>query len=280
MKQDSKELSIYNKKAIAESNRLMKSVQNDLTRTELQLVLLIASQVEENDDDFINCHVSMVDLKKLLFPDSWKNKNTREQVEKIIISLASKVIVLKSGYNTKIFHWLDEADIDDKKEFVSLRMGRFLKEYFLRLSKEERTIYKIGYILNFKRKTSINLYRWAYSKVNFCNGVSMSISDAKLEIANNPDVKTNDLFRYHIEPAVAEINEKSDLTITYLPKKAGGQKKQYTSIEFWINKKTNPKMPKLGIEKKNKENPLSEDEIIDIIDLEQEEIHDVLEVFK
>ena len=108
----------------------------------------------------------------------------------------------------------------------------------------------------------------------------MSISDAKLEIANNPDVKTNDLFRYHIEPAVAEINEKSDLTITYLPKKAGGQKKQYTSIEFWINKKTNPKMPKLGIEKKNKENPLSEDEIIDIIDLEQEEIHDVLEVFK
>ena len=98
------------------------------------------------------------------------------------------------------------------------------------------TQYELGYILSLKKKYSSRLYEYLHSFLAF-GSANISAENIKKLITDN-EVKENKYIKSLVlEPSIAEINNKTDLHITYEPyyKKDLNGKKHLSSFNFKID---------------------------------------------
>lgn len=258
-KREIPEILIHSNKTVCESRSFENVVLNDLSPKQIQILMLLASQIGQDDTEFHKYQISMRKLCEL-FSSNPSDKATINSVEKALEDMRSKTVKFIYHINDangieheikRITGWIDEVDIVDRK-IVYFKMAQWLKIFFLNIPKEQRIIYKVAYLFNLKRKGAINIYRWSYSNSGFTNSVNISIENAKLLFCGDKNKKTANFIRDYVKAGTDEINEKTDLHITYELIKSGGQDKTYTSIKFNIEKRKNS----IEIKKETKENIL------------------------
>ena len=87
----------------------------------------------------------------------------------------------------------------------------------------------------------------------FRGSISVSIDDLKTIMNLNTETPSNTTFamvnRNHLKRAITEINEKSDILVSYEPikEKLEGQRKQVTKIKFNIEKQPECRLQELGL---------------------------------
>lgn len=235
------EVKIYQNKTVCESRAFENTVLNDLSPKQIKLLMLLASQIGEDDTELKRYQISMKSLCEI-FCKNTSDKTSIASVTKALEDMRSKTVTFiynldDKHHAKKITGWIDEIDIIDDK-VVYFKMANWLKRYFLNIPRDQRVIYKIAYLFNLKRKGAINIYRWAYANAGFHNGVNISMKNAKIYFSGNPDKITKDFIRDYVEAGVQEINEKTDLHIDYkLNRKGTGR--AYSSITFYIDKVKN-----------------------------------------
>lgn len=235
------EVKIYQNKTVCESRAFENTVLNDLSPKQIKLLMLLASQIGEDDTELKRYQISMKNLCEI-FCKNTSDKTSIASVTKALEDMRSKTVTFiynldDKHHAKKITGWIDEIDIVDDK-IVYFKMANWLKRYFLNIPRDQRVIYKIAYLFNLKRKGAINIYRWAYANAGFHNGVNISMKNAKIYFSGNPDKITKDFIRDYVEAGVQEINEKTDLHIDYkLNRKGTGR--AYSSITFYIDKVKN-----------------------------------------
>lgn len=235
------EVKIYQNKTVCESRAFEKNVLNDLSPKQIKLLMLLASQIGEDDTELKRYQIPMKSLCEI-FCKNTSDRSSIASVIKALEDMRSKTVTFiyhldDKHHAKKITGWIDEIDIIDDK-IVYFKMANWLKSYFLNIPRDQRVIFKIAYLFNLKRKGAINIYRWAYANAGFTNGVNISVKNAKIYFCGNADKKTKDFIRDYVEAGVQEINEKTDLHIDYKLNR-NGTGRAYSSITFYIDKVKN-----------------------------------------
>ena len=132
-------------------------------------------------------------------------------------------------------HWFrDGCRIDTNKNLIHVCFSDGMKKFLIEKTKCF-TQYELGYILSLKKKYSLRLYEYLHSFLGF-GSVNISVDNIK-KIITDDEVKENKYIKALIlKPAIDEINNKTDLNITYKEyfKKGKNGKKQLASFKFII----------------------------------------------
>ncbi len=137
-------------------------------------------------------------------------------------------------------HWFrDGCRIDTNKNLIYVCFSDGMRKFLIKKTKCF-TQYELGYILSLKKKYSSRLYEYLHSFLGF-GSVNISVDNIKRLITDD-EVKENKYIKTLIlEPAIAEINDKTDLSISYNPyyKKDINGKKYLSSFKFDVKLKDN-----------------------------------------
>jgi plasmid replication initiation protein len=163
------------------------------------------------------------------FPDV-KPNNAYQQIKSSIDAIAERWIRVKDPSFIEEFRWIQYKKYYSDEGSAVIEFSNAVMPYLCQLE-QQFTQYQLRNISAFKRTYSIRLYelltqyRTLKSRVILINDLRDMLSlDGKF-------APFKELRRKVIDPAIAEINEKSDLKIEYIALKTG---RAFGAIEFFI----------------------------------------------
>lgn len=223
---------------ITQSNDLILAKQTKpLTLREKRLIVTIVGMVQPDDLDFKDYQVSLNAFYKML----GFNSNVHSVAfKKVLDELMSKVIEipLKDGGWLKT-HWVSSAKYIDGSGIVELSFDPKLKPYLLHL-KSHFTSYRLSNILSLQSSYSIRLYEifksFQHSKSS--KGINIKLQEFREMVGIGPEkYPLYGNFKVKVlDKAINEINEKTDLFITYSEIK---KVKKVISLNFHISSMQN-----------------------------------------
>lgn len=214
----------------------MRTDQNmSLTLTQKKLIFYLISLIQETDTDLNRTCISFSDFFKLTGVEY--SGGYKERLEKQLINFCSKCFWLPvPNKNMKtVCRWLDECVIDYDNGMIYLKLSETLKPYFLELSKKARTIFQLGFVLQFKYRYTPDVYLFVSRCKNLNAPYLLPIEEAYQRFGEGKYKNLTDLKRFVLDNAINEINEKSELTVQVDCIK---NKRKTTHICFIVRKKT------------------------------------------
>jgi plasmid replication initiation protein len=221
-------------KIIYKSNELIEA-RYYLSLAEQRLVLLLASEINPNDEDFKDYEIRIMDFIKMFGLES--DKSIYEKIEASANTLLGKIITLKSGNDVEKTVWLSYVKYTKGSGVIRLRFDKSLKPYFLQL-KSHFTKYQLNYVMDFKSQYSIRLYELlkmdAFKVKNGQFEKFFEVSELRLilGIDKKDYAFFADFRRFVIKSAISEISDKTDLFIVDVIYGKTGRK--VTNITFVV----------------------------------------------
>ena len=221
---------------VSQSNDLISNMRIPLTLNQQKLVLLAISMVRPTDKEFHRYTISVADFCQMTGTDKESfYRDFRELVKDFKKRQAeySKWIVTEDVEFAS--QWFSEIDYVPKVGAIRMIFDSHLVPHLLNLTRNF-TRYELWCVLRMRGKYSIRLYqrlkRDTYDRDIFTK--EYKIEDLKRILLASNYEKFKDLRVRAIDPAVNEINECSDIHVTYKVKKDG---KKADIIEFTAQKK-------------------------------------------
>ncbi len=198
-------------KPIKQSNRLIEA-KYKLTKYEQRMILAICSQLDKNAENFDTVRVSVSDMAKFC---NYEEKKGYTLVKNTIMRLLTRTLQIKrengGWYAT---HWLQSAEYIPSESVIEYRVDDKLKPELLQLKQaylstpalplmEFRSDYSIRFYLLLKKMLKIKDFEYELDFIR----ERFQLSNSYQQISN--------LKNYVIEPALAEINEKSDINVEH-----------------------------------------------------------------
>jgi len=241
-----------NQNIIRKSNELIEA-RYKLSIAEQRLILLLASEISPDDENFKSYQIKVTDFAKMFGLDSCKAMY--KEVQKAAKELVCKRLDLSKNGEEIYTTWLSYVKYIDGSGVINLEFHSSLKPYFLQL-KSHFTQYHLNYVMDFKSQYSMRLYELlkmdAYKVKN--GKFEKYFEVAELRLLLGVDEKDYALFagfrRFAIEPAISEISNKTDLFIHDV--KYGKTGRKITNVTFLVGvlskDQTNLKQANLQIE--------------------------------
>ena len=221
-------------KQIKQSNRLIEA-KYKLTVYEQRMMIFICSQLNPNAAEFSKVRVSVADMAAFCKFDETKSYS---HVKSTIMRLMSRIVQIKMNdggwYAT---HWLQKAKYIPSESVVEYEIDDELKPELLQL----RTAYlstPAAPLMEFRRDYSARLY-FILKKMLKVGTFEYEIDffRERFQLSKSYDIFFN--FKNKVlEPAIAEINEKSDIDVEHKYLKKG---RSYVSVEFTVTLKKKKK---------------------------------------
>ncbi|MCP3764687.1 replication initiation protein [Domibacillus sp. A3M-37] len=218
-----------NNHLITKGNNLIEArYQYPLTAREQKIILTMVSQIQPDDEDFSDYSISVHDFHEML---GLEGREKYTELKKILKTLTSKVIEIPTEDGYVITSWLASAEYKNGEGIMLLTFSPKLKPYLLQL-KKAFTSYRLNNILSLKSAYSIRLYE-LLKKWQYLNKWECSIENLKEKFGIEQDkYKLYGHFKARVvEPAVKELNEKTDIQISYKEIRKG---RKVVKIEFSI----------------------------------------------
>lgn len=167
------------------------------------------------------------------FPDVSK-KHAYGQIKQAIETLYGRSIKVKDPCSVEEFRWISAKKYYVDQGSATISFSDEVMPYLCQLEKQF-TKYQLRNISAFKRTYSIRLYE-LLTQYRTLKSRIISVSDLRIALQlDNKFLEFKELKRKVIEPAINEINEKSDLLIGYELIKKG---RSVDSIKFLIKEKS------------------------------------------
>ena len=255
------------KELIVKHNKLIEA-NYKLTLQEQKLILVLSAAIEKEDRDFKKCIFSVTELAERLVLDK---RAYYTELKEITEKLISKVIKIKEPNGLLQMSWLSSAQYYDNTGKVELSFDEKLKPYLLQLS-SHFTKLELKKLVSLNSIYAVRIYELLkqYEKLE---ERTFEIEELRktLGIEKTKHKKYNDFKREVLIRAEREINEKTDLNVSFEEIKTS---RRITSIKFKIERQA-AEEPIQEIEKveivksKNKvENPVEySDEVLNLFDL-------------
>ena len=220
---------------IRKSNELIEA-RYKLSVAEQRLVLLLASEITPDDEDFKSYQIRVADFAKMF---GLENCNAMyKEVQKAAKELVGKRLDLSKNGKEIYTTWLSYVEYVDGSGVVNLEFHASLKPYFLQL-KSHYTQYHLNHVMDFKSQYSMRLYellKMDAFKANKHGQFEKTFEISELRLILGIDKKDYALFadvrRFVIQPAIREISDKTDLIINDV--KYGKTGRKITNITFVV----------------------------------------------
>jgi len=215
------------KQVVKKDNALIESRCN-LTLNQQKLVLAIVAQIKREDEDFKEYFISVKDFKELMDLKSAGFYTEMRQAAKDIRS--KDLIIPREGGRELITGWFSSIEIGHEGE-VGFMFDVKLKPYLLQLQ-SRFTAYQLKNILSLKSKYSIRVYELLkqYESLK-CRRFDLVKLRELLFVEPGIYPNFNNFKLRILEPAKKDINQHTDISISYSTVKTG---RKVTGIEFCI----------------------------------------------
>jgi len=215
---------------VYQSNKLIEA-SFSLTAIEQKLLRILASMIKKDDIDFKEYEFRVKDLMFLLGIKN--NKNFYKEIDKIATLLMTRIVKIRNieMKEFQIYHFVEVAKYYNG--ILKLKINPEMKPFYLNL--DWYTKYQLKNILQFKSTYSFRFYELLKQYQNIRER-TLHIEDIrlKLDIRKDEYPKYANLKQKVINPAIKEINEKTNITINFEDIK---QSRRVSSIKFYIKPK-------------------------------------------
>lgn len=233
---------------IRQQNQLVEA-RYSLTARELKLVLYVCAMVDPNAETFGKCQIRVKEFAELAGVETdalyLELRDTARSVRSKELILENTVEPGEERPRRKYISWFIDVSVDPNGDgYIGVTLHPDLKPYLLQVHREY-TRFQLGYAVRMESKYAIRLYqllqRWA-----FVGKKRITVDDLRLrlgarELDKNGEIIKDNLPAYKnlkqkaLTPAVDEINEKSDLSVSFSEEKQKGSK-AITALNFRIRK--------------------------------------------
>lgn len=211
---------------VVQSNEFAQMSYTSMTLNQLRVLYFLLSSIQQRDDMFCPIRVDVPTLRTVMecsgeYSDRAKQKSYIDRTVEKMLSLFYKVYDKSTG-KWQGYPWFKQiADFPafDGEGYL-FQFNDSLCEYFLGLSRNF-TRYRLGNVLSFQSVYAFRMYNILSSSI-FAGAVTYSFKQFHRLMAMQDDTKEiskfkepKEFIRRVIKPGLAEINEKSDVYITY-----------------------------------------------------------------
>jgi len=214
---------------VVKSNKFLELKRNiEFSVLEEKLLLALISEIRLEDEDFCEYDFKIKDFLELTNIDN--RGKVYKDIHNAARTLAGTLIDLEEDGNPVAITFLSYAKTIKNKGIIKLRFEPTLKPYLLSLQKKF-TRYQLKNILKLKANYSIRLYELLKQNLVMRYRV-FEIEDLK-ELLGIPGKyeKVYDFKKNVIEKALEEINEYTNISVTYDQEKTG---RRVTHFRFKI----------------------------------------------
>ncbi len=221
---------------VVKANALIRQSRFSLSLKQQKILLYLISKIMPEDEEFKEYEFSIIDFCKTVGID-FKNGGNYTDLKAQILALRNSAIWVTTNQGEEVtLSWIEKASINKRSGIIRIRLDSDMKPFLLHL-KAHYTQYHLIYTLNMQSKYSLRLYElimsFYYSKTG-----TYSRYFAVDELRKLLDAEKYTRFcHFHekvIRPAVEEINQYTDLKLTYKQIKEG---KKTVEIEFTFSAK-------------------------------------------
>lgn len=220
-------------KTIKQSNRLIEA-KYKLTSQEQKLVIAICSQLDKNATNFDTIRIKVADFANFC---NIKSTNKYAEVRRIVMRLLDrKLLIHKADGGWYGTHWLQSAEYIPAESVIEYRIDERLKPELLQL--------KAAYLdtaaqplMEFKCDYSARIYFLLKKMLKIKEfEYDLDFIRERFQLSKSYQIFFN-LKNKVIEPAITEINEKSDIQVEHEYIKIG---RSYQKIHFIVTLKKAP----------------------------------------
>jgi len=218
---------------VVKHNNIIQKARFQLSLQEQKIILYIISKIKPDDAEFILQDFSIIEFCKNCGIDYDNGKNYKN-VKDTIKSLSDKSLWVTFENGTEsLMRWINKAWINKKSGNIKIRLDDDMKPYLLQLQRDF-TEYELLYTLAMRSQYSIRLYELLKSLVYQRKPQDFDIEDLKRVLFAENYKLYGDFKRNVLEISMREINEFSDINITYEIEKQG---RKFSKITFFIKEK-------------------------------------------
>ena len=228
-----KELAEKRSYRVVKSNDLIQKSRFSLQLQEQKVILYLISKIKPEDLELKEHVFEIQEFCRVCGLDASNGANYK-YIKKTLKDLRDKSIwVTLADGSESTLSWISSVNISNNSGVVKIRLDDLIKPYLLQL-REKYTQYELLYTLAMKSQYSIRLYELLKS-YEFQGKKLFSIDELKTRISAETYTRFADFKRKVIDISMREINELSDLNVTYTLTKLG---RSYNKIEFLMKTKT------------------------------------------
>ncbi len=210
-----------------------------LTAREQKVLLYVISMIEAEDDELKLYQIRVEDFARLL---SLQKDSLYEELRSVVSQLKVKPLVIRNHFEpgdkrpkNLLTSWFQDVVTEaDGSGNIGVSISSRLKPYLLQV-KREFFRYRLGYAIELRSAYSLRLYQWA-KRWQFTGKRLITVEELRTVIgAEELDEKGNvkkkilpkfgELHKWALRPAVKEINNMTDLHLSYIEQKTPGTKR-------------------------------------------------------
>ena len=211
-------------------NDMIQKGRHELTLQEQRCVLYAISKIKPDDTVFQEYTFELADFYRLC----GLQKESYTELKAILIGLKQKTWWVETAPDVEsTVSWFNKVRTNKKSGTVTVRFDDDMMPYLLELSKQDAfyTHYQLKYVLPMKSQYAIRLYELlkSYQRNNFEWFFDIDTLRKQLNCEQYTDFY--DLRRRVLEPAVAEINEFTDIKIAWEPVK---ERRKVVRVTFYM----------------------------------------------
>lgn len=225
---------LSNSQNLTLSNKIVKG-KYKLTKEEQNFIYLLISQISKDDVDFNEYKIHISDLE-----DRQLTKKNYQRYREFADSLFKKPLRIEDDKQIINANWFSSLRYVKNTGYIYAKFDPCLKPYFLEL-KEEFTQTKLPTLLKFTSKYSSRLFlllkseydRQKSFRKNLFINYDVEDLQQRFEMPKSYIDFYSKFKNMFLIKSINEINEKTDLSISYKELKTG---RKITSIQFCISK--------------------------------------------
>ena len=223
-------------KKVYKTNEFIQKARFDLTLTQQKLILFAISKINKSSENFEKITINLKEFQDICNVTHKDYTGLKQDLTDI--NKKCWWVTVKDENNRVadcLVQWFSFVKVYKDTSIIELEFHQILKPYLLELSDRFYTSYELQNVLSFKSAYSIRLYELFKSLSN--NESWFFTVDSLKEYLNCQEKYPvfKDFKKRILEPCLTEINQCSDLFITYTTEKNG---RKIEKVVFSIAKKS------------------------------------------
>lgn len=227
------DISLTGTEIVVQSNILVDSIKRIKLR-EIKLFSFIISKINPLQPNNMCFRMSVAEIAKAIGVQT--KESVYRDVRSIIRNLMSKIVTIpdtKTGQKNIDVPFLIYAKYWDNEGYVDVEISPHLAPYVLNLHRDF-TLYKLSNIMYLSSVYAIRIYEML-KKQEIIGSRTFYLDDLRKKLSAFDKFQAYKDFRiYVLDMAIREINKKTDLQISYIPKKV---RQKVIAVTFDIKEK-------------------------------------------
>ena len=223
---------------VVKSNDLIRHSRNALSLQLFKTLHYMISKINKNDEPSKEYIIDIQTFCKVanINDESGKNYNSIKEALSNIDRMSVWVELLYDGIEKRV-RWFDTLEINKQSGVIKYSFDKSIQPLLFNLD-GNFTSYMLSNIITLKSRYAIQLYEMLKSYVGYKKSIKVS-KKGLLDRLNAGNYKTTkDIKERILEHAKKEINDKTDIQITYsLTNEYGGR--GYDTVSFFVRAKDN-----------------------------------------